>query len=515
MQSPEVLHLKHKWIATASNGGSAANVLIDDDSIWTSSDAEREEWIQVDMMGTFKLSEFSYKPNGNGSNPETPKDCQLEAWDEDRMVWKVLSEWSADLEASVRHISIKFPMFQSRLWKFRIKNTYGNGHQGASIKHLCFFGNTCPEKHNFREAASGRHWQPALYGETVPLNDRISDYMHLQKISHAAEQAAYQGVPGTYTFYVFENERWVLTQGFKEHQSSILQSQPKTHNPNPSTPKAKHLLPTERANLSAGDGIGDYLWTSLGNDGEPVVACPAGWSWASPWDVEVGKNTDREGWRYAAIWGTDFGPKPGVTSTVRRRKWSRVMAMPSGTPLPTAKRVAAAGRELPKGSQSLAQHPPFVIVRAGGEICGIHLQGSGKAEWKGIEDAVSIAQSLGHVMGESCRYVQNANGKAYFYAGGSENGHAGPNNWRLDPVERKPMSERSERVPETRRAVDALRGRLAQNAKKLNERGEKISRIQDDSEALASESAKFADAARKVRQEQEAQAAKGLFGGLF
>ena len=56
---------------------------------------------------------------------------------------------------------------------------------------------------------------------------------------------------------------------------------------------------------------------------------------------------------------------------------------------------------------------------------------------------------------------------------------------------------------------------MGENLQQLHERGEKISRIQDDSEELASDAGRFAEAAKAMRRKQEEKAKKGLFGGLF
>jgi len=55
-------------------------------------------------------------------------------------------------------------------------------------------------------------------------------------ITCAAEAASEKKETAEYTLTIFENERWVLLQGFS----------------------AEHLFPTERGNLSHEDGEGDY-----------------------------------------------------------------------------------------------------------------------------------------------------------------------------------------------------------------------------------------------------------------
>jgi len=106
-------------------------------------------------------------------------------------------------------------------------------------------------------------------------------------------------------FYVFENQRWLVMQGWS----------------------AKHLFPTERGNLTAGDGVGDYQWTARHGEGkEPAVSCPDGWNWTAGWQIQKGKTTDKDGWQYSSVWGLTFYPKAGFPDTIRRRVWLRNMA---------------------------------------------------------------------------------------------------------------------------------------------------------------------------------------------
>jgi len=78
--------------------------------------------------------------------------------------------------------------------------------------------------------------------------------------------------------------------------------------------------------------------------------------------------------------------------------------------------------------------PDHSIHHAPGETVGPGLSGSGSTSWQGKEACVEVAITHGHKPGTTLRYVQHAGGKCYFYAGGSESGAAGPENWRYDPT---------------------------------------------------------------------------------
>ncbi len=55
----------------------------------------------------------------------------------------------------------------------------------------------------------------------------------------------------------------------------------------------------------------------------------AGWEWEGPWEVEVGRGTDADGWAYAIDWGGLSHPPPPAAASrklcdfVRRRRWRR------------------------------------------------------------------------------------------------------------------------------------------------------------------------------------------------
>ena len=60
---------------------------------------------------------------------------------------------------------------------------------------------------------------------------------------------------------------------------------------------ADNLLPTERAEISHGDGTASYNWVP--GVPEPDVVPPAGWRWRGGWEV-LNEACDEQGWQYDA-----------------------------------------------------------------------------------------------------------------------------------------------------------------------------------------------------------------------
>ena len=68
-------------------------------------------------------------------------------------------------------------------------------------------------------------------------------------------------------------------------------------------------------------------------------------------------------------------------------------------------------------------------------LCGKPLSGTGKKAWPGsVDKAVAMVEAQGYVPGKSCRSIQKAGGKLYFYGTGTESGEAGEDCWRLEAI---------------------------------------------------------------------------------
>jgi hypothetical protein len=168
--------------------------------------------------------------------------------------------------------------------------------------------------------------------------------------------------------------------------------------------------------------------------------------------------------------------------------------------------------------------------------CGPTSQGAKSASPRAFHPRC-LVQAAGYIPGDTCRYIQCAGGKVYFYAGGNESGEGGLETWRLDPLEQMPVHVQG-RQRTVRESINRIKARssargqkpaasglrdsrefiqdvMTDNLEAVNERGEKISQLQDDSEKLAAQSSRFADNARKLRAKAEADRSKGVFGGLF
>jgi len=87
-----------------------------------------------------------------------------------------------------------------------------------------------------------------------------------------------------------------------------------------------------------------------------------------------------------------------------------------------------------RGRAASANKPKFAMVKCGKETIGKKLEGSGSKRWKNVEEAKKQAEAAGHVLGVSCRYIQNAGGKVHWYAAGNECGESGTETWKFDPA---------------------------------------------------------------------------------
>ena len=132
---------------------------------------------------------------------------------------------------------------------------------------------------------------------------------------------------------LYENQRWNPVDGF-----------------------SNHLLPTDRPQFSSKDGLqGKSKDCKL-----PTMA----WQWESMWYIDTifrGTTLDKDGWTYAVDFPSDYHPKKGFTSCVRRRKWIRYrkyVAVDSWSVVPSVHKdpteepfldIAVGGQELPNG----------------------------------------------------------------------------------------------------------------------------------------------------------------------
>jgi len=78
----------------------------------------------------------------------------------------------------------------------------------------------------------------------------------------------------------------------------------------------------------------------------------------------------------------------------------------------------------------------YSMIKCGPAIVGEHLKDiSGKIRWKGIERHIIDTEAAGHILGRTCLYIQEKDGKAYMYDGkGSANGKSGPETWRFEKI---------------------------------------------------------------------------------
>jgi len=93
-------------------------------------------------------------------------------------------------------------------------------------------------------------------------------------------------------------------------------------------------------------------------------------------------------------------------------------------------RVAAVSEYVDSSIQEVGLSS-YIQTKCGGETVGDHLPGSGRL-CSTIDEAKHYAEQEGHTLGEGCRYIQVAGGKAYFYMAGNQNGKSGPETYRFD-----------------------------------------------------------------------------------
>ena len=161
----------------------------------------------------------------------------------------------------------------------------------------------------YADEQHGGNQSPLLmsYSERVPPARRIQDPEILDDIVEAEHQCRTRLNAGEVMLFelrLFENQRKTIWGNWA----------------------ADNLLSTERKGLTHGDGTGSYDWQP--GVKEPNVAPPNGWKWSGPWRQE-NKACDENGWQYSVVWGLDFSDSPGVEKFVRRRIWTRNMAMNS------------------------------------------------------------------------------------------------------------------------------------------------------------------------------------------
>ncbi|XP_059099157.1 tectonin beta-propeller repeat-containing protein-like isoform X1 [Tigriopus californicus] len=134
--------------------------------------------------------------------------------------------------------------------------------------------------------------------------------------------------------HTYENQRWNPVDGF-----------------------CNSLLPTDRPNWSSKDGL-------VGKPKDQIKLPSLAWQWEGEWYVDThfnGKALDKDAWTYSIDFPSDFSPKKGFTSCVRRRKWiryRRYAATNSWASLPAIHKhvseepfidVSVGGQEIPNG----------------------------------------------------------------------------------------------------------------------------------------------------------------------
>ena len=56
------------------------------------------------------------------------------------------------------------------------------------------------------------------------------------------------------------------------------------------------------------------------------------------------------------------------------------------------------------------------MTKCGKEAVGKKLEGSGSKRWKNIEEAKKHAEAAGHILGQTCHYIENKGGRVHWYA---------------------------------------------------------------------------------------------------
>ena len=349
------------------------------------------------------------------------------------------------------------------------------------------------------------------YSERVPPARRIQDPDILEDITEAEHQCRTRLDDGEVMLFevrLFENERKTIWGSWA----------------------AGNLLSTERRGLTHGDGTGSYEWQPVVK--EPNVAPPSGWKWSGPWRQE-NKVCDEEGWQYCVIWGLDFSPSPGPEKFVRRRIWTRNMAMASTGPsctrhanvalLEHTEEVWAYSHSCPRPADVQRafwgdpdrlwdEERGTIVTEAVRErmhssvpvapcanIFGDPLPGVHKLlvieyiEYlDGAVGSTSLQPQVDDKQADDFVLIETVSSKAGPGAGASSLSHSS-------------AGTDGDAAGAANEQVDGAHAAVSRAAKAVNERGHRLADLAQRAEELNQQSGAFADAARQLRRDQESQ----------